>query len=63
VQDHLDLPESVWDNLPKEKTYIKVGDTNMTALAGESTASAAKVRAVLPEGGIEETKREVTFFA
>lgn len=33
VQDHLNLPDAVWDNLPKEKEYIKVGDTNMTALA------------------------------
>lgn len=33
VQDHLHLADSVWDNLPKEKEYIKVGNTNMTALA------------------------------
>lgn len=71
VQDHLHMPESVWDNLPKEKTYIKPGNTNMTALAdapvavagGAAAASVAKPRAVLPEGGVEETKREVTFFA
>lgn len=66
VQDHLHMPESVWDNLPKEKTIIKVGNANMTALADASAsaeASVAKARAVLPEGQVEETKREVTFFA
>lgn len=33
VQDHLHLADSVWENLPKEKEYIKQGDKNMTALA------------------------------
>lgn len=67
VQDHLHMPGSVWDNLPKEKTFLKVGDKNMTALAAGSSARAprhaAAARRDLPEGGVEETRREVTFFA
>lgn len=81
VQDHLNLPESVWDNLPKEKEYIKVGDKNMTAMAtavlggssssgSTSTASSATATATaavkargMDTGAIEETRREVTFFA
>lgn len=33
VKDTLGLPDSVLNNLPKEKTYIKTGNTNLTALA------------------------------
>lgn len=53
VQDHLHLADSVWDNLPKEKQYIKPGNPNMTALAtaqvgssdSSSTTSSAGVAA------------------
>ena len=38
VKDHLHLPDAVIDNLPKEKTLLKVGNTNLTALAGNGTA-------------------------
>lgn len=62
VQDHLNLPDSVWDNLPKEKEYIKQGSTNMTALAAATTNSASKSRA-LEDRGMEESRRKVTFFA
>lgn len=40
VLDTLHLPESVLDALPKEKGYIKTGNTNLTALAGDETGSA-----------------------
>lgn len=64
VQDHLSLPSSVWDNLPKEKAYIKQGDKNMTALATGSASNTSAVKARdLEEGAVEETKRKVTFFA
>jgi hypothetical protein len=38
VVDTLHLPLSVIQNLPKEKTYLKPGNTNLTALAGNGTA-------------------------
>jgi len=78
VQDHLKLPEGFWENLPKEKEYIKQGPTNMTALATavlDSGADAAATPSTTPseaaavaarnvkDGAIEETKRKVTFFA
>lgn len=76
VQDHLKVSDEFWNNLPKEKEYIKPGNKNMTALAtylessssSTSTASttsetaSVKVRD-LEKGAVEETKREVTFFA
>lgn len=66
VQDHLDLSDDVWENLPKEKAYIKQGPTNMTALAASadsgSSSATAKARA-LDDGAVEETRRKVTFFA
>ncbi|KAM3440137.1 hypothetical protein NHJ13734_003410 [Beauveria thailandica] len=33
VKDHLHLSDSVLDNIPKEKTILKQGNTNMTALS------------------------------
>lgn len=79
VQDHLHLDDSVWENLPKEKEYIKTGPLNMTALAtadldgsassasstsASSTASGAAATArSLSNGEVEETKRKVSFFA
>lgn len=51
VQDHLHLADGVWESLPKEKQYIKQGDTNMTALAtadldgGDSSASTTSATA------------------
>lgn len=33
VKDHLNLPDSLLDNIPKEKTTLKQGNTNMTALS------------------------------
>lgn len=65
VQDHLGVSDAFWNNLPKEKEYIKQGDKNMTALAATSTttdSASAKARS-LEKGAVEETKREVTFFA
>ena len=38
VKDHLHLPDAVLDALPKEKTFIKTGNKNLTALAGNGTA-------------------------
>ncbi|KAK3938023.1 RmlC-like cupin domain-containing protein [Diplogelasinospora grovesii] len=38
VKDHLNLPDSVIDNLPKEKPLIVTGNTNLTALAGNGSA-------------------------
>ncbi|PHH68665.1 hypothetical protein CDD83_6016 [Cordyceps sp. RAO-2017] len=38
VIDHLKLPEQVVDNLPREKTILKTGNTNLTALAGGGRA-------------------------
>ena len=38
VKDHLHLPDSVIDNLPKEKPIIVTGNTNLTALAGNGSA-------------------------
>ncbi|SPQ25008.1 73d24f11-67ae-4dc9-a15d-3079efc6509e [Thermothielavioides terrestris] len=38
VKDHLNLPDSVVDALPKEKPLILPGNTNLTALAGNGTA-------------------------
>lgn len=56
VQDHLHLADSVWDNLPKEKEYIKVGNTNMTALAtaaagdGSTTTASSSAAAATATG-------------
>ncbi|KAJ4418484.1 hypothetical protein N0V82_005564 [Gnomoniopsis sp. IMI 355080] len=64
VQDHLHVSDEFWEKLPKEKSYIKVGDKNMTALAATSTTSTnSSTKRDLEEGRVEETKREVTFFA
>ncbi|KUI54715.1 Oxalate decarboxylase OxdC [Cytospora mali] len=79
VQDHLRLAEGVWENLPREKTYIKQGPTNMTAWAtaalGDSASSsstslvssATATSAIAPRAngdeGYSETRRKVTFFA
>jgi oxalate decarboxylase family bicupin protein len=38
VQDQLHLSSQVLDGLPKEKTWTKSGNTNLTALAGNGTA-------------------------
>lgn len=52
VQDHLNLPDAVWENLPKEKEYIKQGNTNMTALAtaiiGSDSSSASSTATATP---------------
>lgn len=65
VQDHLKVSDAFWNNLPKEKEYIKTGNTNMTALATSSSANSnsSSAKRDLPDGGVEENKREVTFFA
>lgn len=41
VKDTLGLPDSTQDNLPKEKTYLKPGNRNLTALAGNPNGTAA----------------------
>lgn len=41
VQDTLHLPDETIDNLPKEKTYLKTGTRNLTALAGNPNGAAA----------------------
>jgi hypothetical protein len=41
VQDTLHLPDETLDNLPKTKTYIKAGNKNLTALAGDPNGTAA----------------------
>jgi oxalate decarboxylase family bicupin protein len=41
VIDTLGLPEETLDSLPKTKTYIKTGNTNLTALAGDPNGTAA----------------------
>ncbi|KAL3965307.1 hypothetical protein ACCO45_002311 [Purpureocillium lilacinum] len=38
VKDHLKLPDKLIDSLPKEKTILKVGNKNLTALAGGGKA-------------------------
>ncbi|KAK4160547.1 Bicupin, oxalate decarboxylase/ oxidase [Cladorrhinum sp. PSN259] len=38
VKDHLHLPDSVIDNLPKEKPIVLPGDKNLIALAGGGSA-------------------------
>lgn len=66
VQDHLKVSDAFWNNLPKEKEYIKTGNTNMTALASSSSSAnsnSSSAKRDLPDGGVEENKREVTFFA
>lgn len=65
VQDHLKVSDAFWNNLPKEKEYIKQGNTNMTALAAAAanTSSSSKKARDLDNGAVEEKKREVTFFA
>lgn len=71
VEDHLDIPEGFWENLPKEKEYIKQGPLNMTELATASVGNTAETPVVVAPStvpavaarGVEEHKREVTFFA
>lgn len=68
VQDHLDVDDAFWDNLPKEKEYIKQGNKNMTDVSGYGTEAPSNSSAVeareLMEGEIEEKRRtEVHFFA
>jgi oxalate decarboxylase family bicupin protein len=41
VKDTLGLEKKVLDRLPKEKTYLKVGARNLTALAGAPNGTAA----------------------
>ena len=41
VEDTLHLPAETLDNLPKQKTYLKPGNTNLTALAGAPNGTAA----------------------
>ncbi|KAE8445328.1 hypothetical protein EG329_013566 [Mollisiaceae sp. DMI_Dod_QoI] len=41
IQDTLHLPNETLDNLPKMKTYLKPGNRNMTALAGNPNGTAA----------------------
>lgn len=41
VQDTLHLPLDLLNSLPKEKTFIKPGNTNLTALAGAPNGTAA----------------------
>ncbi|KAH6674450.1 RmlC-like cupin domain-containing protein [Halenospora varia] len=41
VQDTLRLEKGVLDGLPREKTYLKPGNRNLTALAGDPNGTAA----------------------
>jgi oxalate decarboxylase family bicupin protein len=41
VQDTLGLPDQMLDNLPTVKTYLKTGNTNLTALAADPNGTAA----------------------
>lgn len=41
IQDTLHLPGEMIDNVPKEKTYLKTGTRNLTALAGNPNGAAA----------------------
>jgi len=41
VQDTLHLPDKTLDNLPKQKTYLKPGNRNLTALAATPNGTAA----------------------
>ncbi|KAE9377949.1 Bicupin, oxalate decarboxylase/oxidase [Stipitochalara longipes BDJ] len=41
VKDTLGLPDSTLDNLLRQKTYLKLGNKNLTALAGDSTGTVA----------------------
>jgi oxalate decarboxylase family bicupin protein len=41
VKDTLGLPDETLDKLPKEKTYLKTGNRNMTALAADPNGTAA----------------------
>jgi hypothetical protein len=41
VQDTLNLPDKTLDNLPKQKTYLKPGNRNLTALAVNPNGTAA----------------------
>jgi oxalate decarboxylase family bicupin protein len=40
VKDHLNLPDNVLNALPRDKTLIKTGNTNLTALAGNGSVLA-----------------------
>ncbi|KAM3066216.1 hypothetical protein ACMFMG_012120 [Clarireedia jacksonii] len=44
IKDTLGLPDSTLDALPKEKTYVKTGNTNLTALASDPSGSGAYQR-------------------
>lgn len=59
VMDKLHLPESVVEGLPREKTYIKPGNGNLTALAGAPNGSAAYESS----GGTMNKKRSAKFVA
>ncbi|KAI6351082.1 hypothetical protein MCOR31_012025, partial [Pyricularia oryzae] len=39
VKDTLHLSDAVLDRLPKEKTLIKVGNKNMTAIANQASGN------------------------
>lgn len=41
VKGTLGLPDSTLDNLPRQKTYLKPGNRNLTALAGDPNGTAA----------------------
>jgi oxalate decarboxylase family bicupin protein len=41
IKDTLGLPDSTLDALPKEKTYLKTGNANLTALASDPSGSGA----------------------
>ncbi|KAI1327706.1 Bicupin, oxalate decarboxylase/oxidase [Xylariaceae sp. FL0255] len=56
VKDTLNLTDEVLDNLPKDKTLIKPGNTNLTALAGDPNGTSgagsnsnATARSVIPK--------------
>jgi oxalate decarboxylase family bicupin protein len=55
VQDTLHLPDSTIDNLPTEKTYIKTGNPNMTALAADPNGTAAYE----PASATQKMKRNI----
>jgi oxalate decarboxylase/phosphoglucose isomerase-like protein (cupin superfamily) len=41
VKDTLGLPDSTLDNFPRQKTYLKPGNRNLTALAGNPGGAGA----------------------
>ncbi|OLN88292.1 Oxalate decarboxylase OxdD [Colletotrichum chlorophyti] len=45
VQDTLNLSDELYDSLPREKEYIKVGNTNLTAVADEAKTTKRSFKA------------------